>query len=213
MGPQIGWRTVFFVEYLGPLLIHAIYYLRAQPQQLVQRVAFWLVTIHFLKRELETLLVHRFSHETMPQANLFKNCAHYWLLSGVLLAHQLYKPAHSKPPSSMHTLVWSSAMLVFEVANGITHLNLRSLRPANTSRRAIPYGLGFSLVSCPNYLFEALAWTSFALLTRVWSAWLFTAVAAAQMYAWARKKHARYLKEFGAEYAKLRRKAMFPFVA
>jgi very-long-chain enoyl-CoA reductase len=41
---------------------------------------------------------------------------------------------------------------------------------------------------------------------------LFTAVAVAQMFVWALKKHRRYRKEFGSDYPR-NRKAMFPFLA
>lgn len=34
-------------------------------------------TAHYVKRILETLFVHRFSHNTMPIGNLFKVCLSY----------------------------------------------------------------------------------------------------------------------------------------
>ena len=52
-----------------------------------------------------------------------------------------------------------------ELSNLSAHLTLRSLRPAGTTKRAIPYGYGFSLVSCPNYFFETVAWTVIAVMT------------------------------------------------
>ena len=51
-----------------------------------------MIVLHFLKRELETLFVHRFSLATMPFLNVFKNSAHYWLFSGVLIAYFTYSP-------------------------------------------------------------------------------------------------------------------------
>ena len=52
-----------------------------------------------------------------------------------------------------------------ELSNLKTHLTLRNLRPAGTKTRAIPYGYGFNLVSCPNYLFEIIAWTVVCVMT------------------------------------------------
>lgn len=51
-------------------------------------VAFVCWIFHFAKREFETLFVHRFSNETMPLTNLWKNCSYYWsfaLVNGYLV--------------------------------------------------------------------------------------------------------------------------------
>ena len=48
---------------------------------------------HFVKRELETLFVHKFSRPTMPLFNLFKNSIYYWgfaLAVGYPLCHPQY---------------------------------------------------------------------------------------------------------------------------
>lgn len=215
LGPQISWRTVFFLEYLGPLLIHLGYllwtvYVAKRELSLNQLLAFSAVMFHFIKREYETLLVHRFSHATMPLRNLFKNSAHYWILSGFGIGHFLYAANYAAPKSS--TLVFASAavFVASELANFRTHLILRDLRPAGTNVRAIPRGFGFDLVSCPNYFFEMLAWCAFSVMTGLPSAWFFTVVASGQMWLWAVKKHRRYQQEF-PDYPKSR-KPMIPFL-
>ncbi|KAF7864457.1 hypothetical protein EAF04_006591 [Stromatinia cepivora] len=76
LGPQISWRTVFIVEYAGPILIH-IAALLARPYlytyishggQLsnTQFLSMILILQHYLKRELEIAFVHKFSATTMP---------------------------------------------------------------------------------------------------------------------------------------------------
>ncbi|KAI7902955.1 3-oxo-5-alpha-steroid 4-dehydrogenase-domain-containing protein [Cokeromyces recurvatus] len=223
LGPQIGWRTVFLIEYAGPLFIHPIFYYcskwiygNAVHHSDMQKWTYYLVLAHFLKRELETLWVHRFSHGTMPFRNVFKNSAHYWLLSGVNLAFWVYGPWFGQGKNlAIRNDVWLFGCVAVwawaEISNLITHITLRNLRPPGTRVRAIPYGYGFDLVSCPNYFFEFVAWTAICFLTTSWSAFLFNIVATGQMYVWAIKKHKNYRKEF-KEYPR-NRKAMFPFIA
>lgn len=228
LGHQISWKTVFLVEYGGPLVIHPLVYYFPEVfwggpvyHSMLQRFVYGMVMVHFAKRELETLFVHRFSHDTMPILNIFKNSAHYHLLSGLALALSVYSPAFGAMSPYIRgtirddpTFIWAcTGVWIFaEVSNLITHIKLRNLRPAGTRKRAIPNGYGFSLVSFPNYFFESVAWLCIAVMTGSYMAWVFLVVATGQMYIWASKKHRAYKKEFGNAYPR-GRKAMFPFVA
>lgn len=259
LGPQIGWRTVFYVEYFGPILIHVFIFffpqyayfwlprsMVAAPQlsslsvdyfryqlakghNLLQTLTFVLILLHFIKREMETAFVHRFSHGTMPLRNLFKNSGHYWILSGVLIAYGVYYPesATAKLPvfvqrllqsltsspaaNSFRLVAWTLLWAYSQVSNLITHIILRNLRPPGSTERRIPLGYGFSLVSCPNYWFEVTAWLSLCFLTGNIFVWIFTAVSFAQMAVWAEAKHRNYQKTFGDKYPR-RRKIMVPFI-
>ncbi|KAF8193432.1 3-oxo-5-alpha-steroid 4-dehydrogenase-domain-containing protein [Pholiota molesta] len=227
LGPQVSWRTVFLVEYFGPLVIHPLFYYFPKlwygqdvQHSALQKYVFAFVILHFIKRELETVFVHRFSNATMPWFNIVKNSAHYHLLSGVLLAADVYRPKYSATsPYIVGTIrnnekflwicagIWAFA----ELSNLHTHLTVRALRPAGSRKRGIPYGYGFNLVSFPNYFFETIAWTTICVMTGSIGAVIFTVVAAAQMAIWAIKKHQNYKKEFGKEYPR-NRKAMIPFI-
>ncbi|GAA5926574.1 trans-2-enoyl-CoA reductase (NADPH) TSC13 [Sporobolomyces koalae] len=226
LGPQVAWKTVFLTEYFGPLFIHPAFYFGSKlfyrhnfVHSKMQQIALVLILLHYAKRELETLFVHRFSSATMPITNIFKNSAHYWGLSGVLLAAPLYGPwngaarlSGSVLSNDKYLYFWAALWTYSELSNLVTHLNLASLRPAGTKTRQVPKGYGFNSVSCANYWFETLAWVAFTGLTLNWAAGLFTVVAVGQMYVWAVKKHRRYKKEFGDKYPK-GRKAMFPLIA
>ncbi|KDQ24915.1 hypothetical protein PLEOSDRAFT_1047157 [Pleurotus ostreatus PC15] len=227
LGPQIQWRTVFIVEYLGPILIHPlIYYLprvfygSEVQHSAVQNYVFAFVVLHFLKRELETLFVHRFSHATMPAKNIFKNSAHYHIFSGLLLAYDIYRPKYASASNLIVNTyrnnpqflnACAAVWLFAELSNLSTHLTLRNLRPAGTGKRGIPYGYGFGLVSCPNYLFETVGWLVICVMTNSIAAWLFFVISTGQMAIWAAKKHRNYKKEFGKDYPR-GRKAMIPFI-
>ncbi|KAI4460205.1 3-oxo-5-alpha-steroid 4-dehydrogenase [Holotrichia oblita] len=87
LGPQIGWRTVYLIEYLGPPIIYAIFACKPalfynNPQNIPMSTAACIAlicwTVHYVKRLYESAFVHRFSHDTMPLRNLFKNCGYYW---------------------------------------------------------------------------------------------------------------------------------------
>ncbi|OGM49455.1 steroid alpha reductase family protein [Aspergillus bombycis] len=72
LGPQISWRTVFIAEYLGPILIPGLFLFPLRPYLYynydtitepsgLQLLLCALLTIHFVKREYESIFVHRFS--------------------------------------------------------------------------------------------------------------------------------------------------------
>ncbi|OMJ17166.1 putative enoyl reductase [Smittium culicis] len=224
LGKQISWKTVFLIEYGGPIIIHyliynlpSIFYLKSFEHSNAQYAMYLMAIAHYVKRELETLFVHRFSHATMPFTNLFKNCFHYYVLGGILLAYFNYMPQFGKgSPFDLATSSFSITIavllfIVFELSNLSTHVTLMNLRPAGSTVRKIPYGYGFNLVSCPNYLFEILSWVSFSIISPSYFSWLFIIVSSGQMYLWALKKHSQYKKEF-PDYPK-NRTAIFPFIA
>lgn len=225
LGPQISWKWVFVAEYFGPLVLYPLLYMqpawvygggfaRDAWREEVQFAAVVAWTVHYAKRELETLFVHRFSHATMPLFNLFKNCMYYWGFAayvGYFVNHPLYTPPNQD-------MVYSGLCLFYfmEVGNFTCHWTLRSLRPPGTRVRAIPTGGLFDYVTCPNYFYEICAWFGFNLMTRTVAGVLFMLAGATQMFIWAAGKHRNYEKEFdGKDGRRLypeSRKIIVPFV-
>ncbi|XP_043277275.1 very-long-chain enoyl-CoA reductase [Venturia canescens] len=222
LGPQIGWKTVFLVEYAGPMLVYLWLYQRpwvfyGTVTDSMEPVVHWAAicwTIHYAKRLLETLFVHRFSHATMPLRNLFKNCSYYWLFA-MYVAYHINHPAYTAP-CQICSCVGLAIFAICELGNLSIHLALRNLRPAGTTVRKIPVPTGnpltslFNIVSCPNYTYEVGSWIGFTIMTKCLPAGLFMLAGAYQMTMWALGKHRAYKKEF-PNYPK-NRKAIVPFV-
>ena len=89
LGAQIGWRTVFLVQYFPPILLYLFFYFNIPYMYLWKGYgslsrsdnsdAVFLACIcycgHFARRVIETLIVHRFnSYTTMRAMRLIKNC-------------------------------------------------------------------------------------------------------------------------------------------
>lgn len=224
LGPQISWTTVFLCEYAGPLFVYLIFYLRPaliytvddKPIAQVVHIAMACWTFHYLKRLLETVFIHRFSHATMPLGNLFKNCSYYWG-SAAFVSYFANHPLYT-PPCFGNAQIYGGLLLflVCEYGNFAIHVALRNLRPPGTKERNIPVVTGnpmtflFNYVSCPNYTYEVGAWLGFSIMTQCVPALLFTLAGFAQMAQWARGKHRNYRREF--EKYPRRRTAIVPFL-
>ncbi|TVY38479.1 putative enoyl reductase, partial [Lachnellula occidentalis] len=223
LGPQLSWTTVFVIEYLGPILIHLAVplllrpyiYRTSAPLSSSQYLSMAMIAAHFLKREYETLFVHRFSLATMPFFNIFKNCGHYWVLSGFNLAYWVYAPtsytAQSSPTIDKLNIVGIVLYLFGEISNAHTHVTLSKLRSKGETERKIPKGYGFGMVTCPNYFFELIAWTGVLCVTRSWATVLFIGVAWGQMHLWAVGKEKALRKQFPDTYKK-KKHVIVPFV-
>ncbi|CAD7088720.1 unnamed protein product [Hermetia illucens] len=223
LGPQIGWKTVFLAEYAGPLAVYLLFYQRPQliygadaslPISTTTHIAAACWSVHYVKRLMETIFVHRFSHNTMPIRNLFKNCSYYWGFAAYV-AYHVNHPLFTSP-CAVQVFAGLAAFLLCELGNFSIHVNLRNLRPPGSKVRKIPRPDGnpltslFNFVSCPNYTYEIGAWVSFSVMTQCIPAFLFAIAGGWQMAVWALGKHRNYRKEF-SDYPK-GRKAIFPFV-
>ena len=223
LGPQIKWNYVFYIEYAGPIIIFPIFYLLGNKEQYneIQLIALVMAILHYLKREYETAFVHVFSRVSMPFKRVFINSIHYWVFFALFNAIELYlfPDDHTYSPLFLGILV--TCWAIAEFCNFQCHSILSSFRKKKerkegeyeneSKKRGIPYGWGFNVVSCANYFWEALGWIIFSIITRAWTAYIFTGLSIYQMLDWALKKHRNYKKEFGDKYPR-NRKAMFPFL-
>ncbi|KAI0428781.1 3-oxo-5-alpha-steroid 4-dehydrogenase-domain-containing protein [Xylaria sp. FL1042] len=238
LGAQISWKLVYLCEYFGPLVFHPFFvairnhlypslypYLKnlvpppspaASSGALtsVQQAAFLMITAHFVKRELEVLFVHKFSANTMPAAFIVRNSFFYWVFAGVLGALEVYAPfspaARDEAFLSSPLDVVGLALYVFgELCNAHVHWYLATLRKPGETARKIPNGLGFSLVTCPNYMFEIIAWIGIILVTRSPTLVVFITIGSYFMYIWGWGKEKAYRKQFGDKYKK-KRSVMLP---
>ena len=89
-------------------------------------VAAWVA--HFVKRELETFFVHKFSRPTMPLSNLFKNSIYYWGFAA-FVGFPLCHPAYTAPTSWNQVLLGGGLMAASELVNLAVHLQLAGMRP------------------------------------------------------------------------------------
>jgi len=224
LGPQIAWKTVFLLEYAGPLFVYAWIYQRPwlfygdvaqdQPVNQVVHIAAICWVAHYAKRILETLFVHRFSHATMPVKNLFRNCGYYWIFAAYV-AYHVNHPLYTAP-CQLQTYIALAFWTICELGNFSIHWALRNLRPAGSKERKVPRPTKdpltklFDLVSCPNYTYEVGGWISFTVMTQCLPAGLFALAGFYQMAVWALGKHRAYKKDF-PEYPR-GRKAIIPFL-
>ncbi|KAI0484240.1 3-oxo-5-alpha-steroid 4-dehydrogenase-domain-containing protein [Xylariaceae sp. FL0804] len=227
LGAQISWRTVYLAEYLGPLVFHPLFlglrnhlypavypYLKGlvpPPNpggalSTTQKTAFALIMAHFVKRELEVLFVHKFSANTMPAPYIVRNSFFYWVFAGLLGALEIYAPFSPAAKADNMALNYLGIALYFfgQACNANVHWYLSGLRKPGETARKIPNGLGFGLVTCPNYMFEIVAWIGIILVTRSPTLALFISIGSYYMWTWGWGKEKAYRKQFGDKYKKKR---------
>ncbi|KAG8436752.1 hypothetical protein GDO86_007730 [Hymenochirus boettgeri] len=209
LGAQIGWTMVFLMEYAGPLFVYFLFYFRmpffyglakaftSSPHSVVH-LACCCHSFHYIKRLIETIFVHRFSHGTMPLRSIVKNCFYYWGFAA-WLAYYINHPLYTPPFYGKKQVIF--AMIMFLVG-------FKSRRIPFPTRN--PFTWLFFFVSCPNYTYEVGSWISFTVMTQCVPVGLFTLIGFIQMTIWAKEKHYRYVKEF-KDYPRLRM-SIIPFL-
>ncbi|KAF9674737.1 hypothetical protein SADUNF_Sadunf10G0158000 [Salix dunnii] len=205
LGPQVSYRTLFFCEYLGPLVLYPVFYyfpvyefFGYKGERIihpVQTYALYYWCFHYFKRIMETFFVHRFSHATSPLSNVFRNCAYYWTF-GSLIAYYVNHPRYT-PVNDLQMKIGFGFGLVCQLANFYCHILLRSLRrPGGNGGYQIPSGFLFNIVTCANYTTEIYQWLGFNVATQTVTGYIFLVVATSIMTNWALAKHRRLKKAY-----------------
>ncbi|KAL3156940.1 hypothetical protein ABBQ38_001199 [Trebouxia sp. C0009 RCD-2024] len=204
LGTQVGWTTVFFWEYFGPLAVYPLFYFLPQllypgtkPAASKHHVQTWALLyweFHYAKRILETFFVHRYSKGSMPIANLYRNCSYYWIFAA-FVSYFINHPLYTPPPVQQSAVALTLAM-VCQLCNLRSHLILRNLRPLGSKEYVIPKGFAFNYITCANYTFEIYGWILFGIATQTVAAFMFVAAGSFPMSQWAIGKHKRLRKMF-----------------
>eukprot|EP00199_Chlamydomonas_sp_CCMP681_P007022 CAMPEP_0119107156 /NCGR_PEP_ID=MMETSP1180-20130426/8574_1 /TAXON_ID=3052 ORGANISM="Chlamydomonas cf sp, Strain CCMP681" /NCGR_SAMPLE_ID=MMETSP1180 /ASSEMBLY_ACC=CAM_ASM_000741 /LENGTH=300 /DNA_ID=CAMNT_0007092605 /DNA_START=91 /DNA_END=990 /DNA_ORIENTATION=- len=212
LGLQIGYSTVFFWEYFGPLVVYPLFYALPHllypgvtpPAQrpLVQTLALAYWSFHYSKRIFETFLVHKFGHDTMPIMNLVRNCAYYWGFAAYVSYFNNH-PLYTAPPVQQSVVALGLAMLC-QLSNLKCHLILSNLRKPGEKGYKIPKGFLFNYITCANYTCEVLGWALFTVAVQAVPAGIFALVGTVQMAQWAIQKHKRLKKVFDGQEGRLK---------
>jgi very-long-chain enoyl-CoA reductase len=213
-------RVHNIVSYSLALLVFAAVFaarVRLAPSRAVSPVAglaalLWCA--HFARRAGESAWVHRYGKPRVPTSDVVTEYLYYWGFAA-WNAVSLTSASYAAPPAWL-VAVGGALFVLAELGNAKAHRMLRALRPAGSTRRAIPRGFLFERVSSPHYLFEILSWLGFALLTGTWAARAFFVVGAGILASWAHARHAAYRKDFdgadGREKYPDSRRALLPGV-
>lgn len=171
---------------------------------LVQWAVYLAVGIHFAKRVLESLFLHRYS----GPIDLFTTvliAAFYSLAAGMIG----WVNAIPLPAPDLGVYLGIPIFLLGIAGNFYHHKLLADLRK-NSLDYFIPKGGLFAYVVCPHYLFEIMIWLGIALISRHLVAWLillfivfYLTARALRVLKWYHEKFKDFPKD---------RKAILPFI-
>lgn len=166
-GKGLPARLGMFILYATPLLALFLsakdYLTSANP---IQWIVFSAVFIHFAKRTLESLFLHKYSRPTSLVSTLV--IGFFYSQAAFTVGWLNRDPIPAVDP------LFSLGIILFLVGisgNFYHHKLLADLRKGSTGY-FIPKGGLFRYVICPHYLFEIIGWVGIALLSRHSAVWM-----------------------------------------
>ncbi|KAH6829521.1 3-oxo-5-alpha-steroid 4-dehydrogenase family protein [Perilla frutescens var. hirtella] len=122
------------------------------------------ITIHFLKRDLEVLFVHKFSAFTVLDSVIIISATYF--TAAVCMVYFHHQTQGLPEPSIDLKYLGLVLFLVGISGNFYHHYLLSKLRQKNDKGYKLPQGGLFSRVVCPHYLFEITTFVGFSLISQ-----------------------------------------------
>jgi hypothetical protein len=155
MSSRLGMTLFYFPACIIGLIMHS------HSSNDRQRLASLLMIVHFAKRSIECLLLHRFSG-SLPTASVIMISTLYSLVS---FANGWY-PKYSPDLDTSSPFLGLSLYTIGTMGNLYHHYLLANLRkPGNKAYYKVPVGGLFHYVAAPHYFFELMAWLGVAFVS------------------------------------------------
>lgn len=157
-----------FIIYFLPFLIYVYFYLTSTFfSSLYHQLIFIAVTLHFAKRCLEVLFLHRYS----GKISFLTTGLITWAYSSIAYSIHESVDIFTKPDMIANTTDYSlyfgfAVFLLGQSSNFYHHILLTRLRTNESREYKIPEGGLFSLVNCPHYLSEIIGWIGIAIMSK-----------------------------------------------
>ena len=161
-GVTISGRDNMLLIYTPALLLNAIYLYRLEKEYTITLLTSTL-TLHFLKRVLETLFLHKYSTKVNPGLGAFIGI-YYAAVCWIIL--HFHKSAYVTSIDIYNVSAGITFFIFGETGNFYHHFLLARLRDDSNQEYKIPRGGLFAFVTCPHYLFELIAWLGIALISQ-----------------------------------------------
>jgi len=202
-------RTGMVIIYILGLSISSYWLLAEAPLTARQTITAATLFIHYLKRELEVICVHKYSGSIDLVASSFISMFYGLAALGILI----FTPDVS--PSACWGGIGCGLFFCGQIGNGYHHWILRNLRKTKSlgseKKYVIPTGGLFDLVTCPHYFFELVAWFGLALINGSVFAFLNFASMCNYLSGRAASTTSWYKGKFGDKFPR-RRKHLVPFI-
>lgn len=201
----INARLGMFIIYFPSVIVAFVFglpYLKGI--SVVQTIVLSMPILHYAKRTLETLFLHKYSGPIDLFSSIFISLFYSLIAGGIAYFNGIEFVAPD--------LLFIFGVILFvlgEAGNFAHHYILAKLR-GNTLDYVLPSGGLFSRVTCPHYLFEIIAWIGVLLASRH----LFTLIAVLGMSGYLAARSLKTLQWYQAKFANFpqERKALVPFI-
>uniref|UniRef100_A0A0D6QRC3 3-oxo-5-alpha-steroid 4-dehydrogenase C-terminal domain-containing protein n=1 Tax=Araucaria cunninghamii TaxID=56994 RepID=A0A0D6QRC3_ARACU len=205
---KLEWeRASFLLEKMGllQLCIRLQLLEKAGPRFLVLSLA---VALHFLKRLIEVLFVHRYSGGIAIDTTIITTSLYALYSANVLYAMQI---SEGLRPPSIDLMPLGIFLFIVGMSGNLYHHHLLStLRKEGEKGYQIPHGGLFDLVVCPHYFFEVIDFVGMAFISQIPVAFCAAFMVFCYLLGRSLSTKSWYLKKF--ESFPSNRKALIPFL-
>ncbi|KAI3721704.1 hypothetical protein L2E82_32722 [Cichorium intybus] len=206
---KVGSRNGMLLLYTPAFLVGLGSFAIFSHQDLRSMMVITVLTIHFLKRVLEVLLVHKYSG-SMTLETAITISSSYTISTLTMIYAQHLSQEHRGPTID---LKYIGIVLFFIgiVGNFYHHHILSNLRTKGNREYRIPKGGLFDLVICPHYLFEIVEFIGVSFIAQTMYAFAFTLGTTFFLMGRSYATREWYLSKFGEKFDN-NVKALIPYI-